>query len=136
MLLRAFLTHSIAYGLPWRISSFLDILSPFLFLGHPRSILIMHSHEFLLTLLGFPGPIVISFTFGVHRLSINLLLTYFITSGLLWPIIAFHTAHKFITFFFWAPLGPLAFFEAHLLFFRPMIHYSCHSSFMVFFPIY
>ena len=47
-----------------------------------------------------------------------------------------YNAHVFTTSFLWTPLGPLAFFEAHLLFSRPMIHYSCHSGIMVFFPIY
>ena len=100
MLLRAFLTYSIAYGLPSPISSFLGILGPFPFLGHPRSILITHSHGLLLTILDFSDPIFISFTFGVHELSINPLLTYFITSGLLWPILTFYTVHEFITSFF------------------------------------
>ena len=36
MLLWAFLTHYIAYGLLWPISFSLDILGPFAFLGHPR----------------------------------------------------------------------------------------------------
>ena len=58
---------------------FLDILGPFL---------ILHSHGLLLTFLGFPDPITISFTFGVHGFSINPLLTNFIILGLLWPIFA------------------------------------------------
>ena len=82
-------TNSIAYRLPRPISSSLSILSPFSFLGHPRPIPIMHSHGLLLSLLGFPDPITISFTLGVHGLSINLLLTYFITSSLFWPILTF-----------------------------------------------
>ena len=89
MLLLASLTHSIAYGLPWPISSTLVILGPFPFLGRPQPILILHSHGLLLTLLGFPDPITISFTFGVHGLSINPLLTYFITLGLPRSILAF-----------------------------------------------
>ena len=111
-----FLTHSIAYRLPWPISSFLGILSPFPFLEHPRSILIPHLHGFLLTLLGFSDPIAISFTFRIHELSINLLLTYFITSGLLWPILAFHTVHEFTTSFF----GLL---QAHLFSLRPIYYF-------------
>ena len=85
----AFLTHSLTYELPWPISSSLSILSPLSFLGHPWAIPTLHSHRLLLTLLGFFGPITISFTFGVHGLSINPLLTYFITLGLPWPILAF-----------------------------------------------
>ena len=81
------LTHSITYGLPWPISSSLGILGPLSFLGHPWSIPTLHSHRLLLILLGFPGLITISFTFGVHALSINPLLTYFITLGLPWSIL-------------------------------------------------
>ena len=79
---------------------FLGILSPFPFLGHPRPILILHPHGLLLILLSFPSPIIISFTFEVNGLSINPLLTYFITLALLWPILAFHNAHEFTTFFY------------------------------------
>ena len=99
MLLWVFLTHYIACGLLWPISFSLGILSPFAFLGHYRSIcfpwvssthfLILHYHRLLLTLLGFPCPIVISFILGAHGLSIDLLLSYFITSGLLWSILTF-----------------------------------------------
>ena len=74
-------------------------LSNFFLLGHPWPIcfpwassahfLILHSHGLLLTLLGFPGPITLSFILGAHRLSINPLLSYFITLGLLWPILTF-----------------------------------------------
>ena len=39
-------------------------------------------------------------------------------------------------FFLQAPLGPLASFEAHLSFYRLMIHYSYHSGLMVFLLIY
>ena len=85
----ASLTHIIAYGLPWPTSSYLSIFGPFSFLGHPRPIPILHFHGFLLSLLGFPDPITISFAFGVQRLSINLLLTYFITLGLPRPILTF-----------------------------------------------
>ena len=90
MLLWAFSTHYIACGLLCPIS--------FLF-GHPWPIcfpwasmahfLILHSHGLLLTLLGFPNPITLSFILGAHGLSINLLLFYFITLSLLWPILTF-----------------------------------------------
>ena len=90
MLLWAFLAHYIACRLLYPIS--------FLF-GHPWPIffpwaslahfLILHSHGLLLTLLGFPGPITLSFILGAHRLSINPLLSYFITLDLLWPILTF-----------------------------------------------
>ena len=71
MPLGAFLTHSIGHRLPWVISFSLGILDPFPFLEHPLPILILHSYGLLLSLLGFPGPITTSFTFGVDGLSIN-----------------------------------------------------------------
>ena len=46
-------------------------LDHFLLFRHPRPILILHSHGPLLSCLGFPDPITIFFTFGVHGLSIN-----------------------------------------------------------------
>ena len=51
--------------------------------------LTLRSHGLLLTLLGFPDPITLSFILGTHGLSINPLLSYFITSSILWPILAF-----------------------------------------------
>ena len=90
MLLWAFLTHYITCGLlcpisfifghPWRICF------PWASMAH---FLILHSHGLLLTLLGFPNPITLSFILGAHGLSINLLLFYFITLSLLWPILTF-----------------------------------------------
>ena len=71
MPLGAFLTHSIGHRLPWVISFSLGILDPFPFLEHPLPILILHSYGLLLSLLGFPGPITTSLTFGVDGLSIN-----------------------------------------------------------------
>ena len=74
MLLWAFLTHYIACG-----------LAHFFLLGHPWPIcfpwassahfLILYSHGFLLTLLGFSNPITISFILGIHGFSINPLLS-------------------------------------------------------------
>ena len=54
----------------------LGILGPFAFLGHPRPFfLTLHSHGFLLTPLGFPDPIILSFILGAHGLSISPLLS-------------------------------------------------------------
>ena len=74
-------------------------LTHFFLLGHPRPIcfpwassahlLILHSYGLLLTLLSFPSPITVSFILEAHGLFINSLLSYFITSGLLWPIFTF-----------------------------------------------
>ena len=51
------------------------LCSPFTFLGHPRPFLVSCSHGLLLTPLGFPGPITLSFILGAHGLSINPLLS-------------------------------------------------------------
>ena len=74
-------------------------LSRFFLLGHPWPIcfawaslahfLILHSHGLLLTLLSFLSPIILSFILEAHGLSINPLLSCFITSGLLWHILTF-----------------------------------------------
>ena len=69
--------------------------------------------------------------------------TLYPLNSLLWAPLAHscllsisYNARGFTTSFLWALLGPLAFFEAHLLFSWSMIHYSCHSDLMVFFSIY
>ena len=73
------------------------LLSHFFLLEHPWLIcfpwaslahfLILHTHKLLLTPLGFPSPITLFLILGAHGLPINPLLSYFITSGLLWPIL-------------------------------------------------
>ena len=78
---------------------FLSPLAHFFLLGHPQPIcfpwassahfLILHSHGLLLTLFSFPDPITVSFILGAHGLSINPLLSYFVTLVLLWPILTF-----------------------------------------------
>ena len=74
-------------------------LSNFFLLEHPWPIcfpwvslahfLTLHSHGLLLSLFDFPGLITLFFILGAHGLSTNPLLSYFITSGLLWPILTF-----------------------------------------------
>ena len=59
----------------------LGILGPFTFLGHPRSFLVLCSQGLLLTHLGFPNPITLSFILGAHGLSTNPL---FSLLSLLW----------------------------------------------------
>ena len=98
--------YSCYCGLSWPITllmgSFNPFLSPlahFFLLGHPQPIcfpwassahfLILHSHGLLLTLFSFPDPITVSFILGAHGLSINPLLSYFVTLVLLWPILTF-----------------------------------------------
>ena len=85
----------------WACShTILGFLGLFYSFGHPRPILILHSHGLLLNILGFPGPITIS-------LLSHLLILFF---GLLCPI--FHNSHGFTTSFFELPwacllsLGP------------------------------
>ena len=74
------LSHFFLLGNPW------SICFPWASLAH---FLILHSHGLLLTLLGFSGPTTLSFIIGTHGFSINPLLFYFITLGLLWPILTF-----------------------------------------------
>ena len=135
MRLWAFLTHSIAYGLLWHISFSLGILSPFSFLGHPWPIPILHSHGFLLTLLGFLGPITISFTFGVYGLSVNPLLTYFIILGLFWPILTFLLPMGLLLLSL-GSFRPTCFLRGLFIILWALIHHSCHSSLMIFLSIY
>ena len=67
----------------------LGFLGLFYSFGHPWPIPILHSHGFLLNLSGFPGPITISFTFGVYWLLYQLHL--FLPLGLFGPfLLAFH----------------------------------------------
>ena len=67
--------HSCYFGLSEPITllvgSFVPFISSWASLAH---FLILHSHEVLLTLLGFFGPITLSFILGAHGLSINPLL--------------------------------------------------------------
>ena len=90
MLLWAFLTHYITCGLLCPISFLFGNPWPICFpWASSAHFLILHSHGLLLTLLSFPGLITLSFILGAHELSINPLLSYFVTSGLLWPILTF-----------------------------------------------
>ena len=129
--LRAPVSHLFPLGHPW------PICFPW---ASSAIFLILHSYRFLLTPLGFPDPITLSFILGAHGLSISLLLSllallqaccgpfslsyityclwvcYFSLFGLLWPV-CFLKAHLFIL---WAhdplflPLG-LNGFSIHLL---------------------
>ena len=81
--------------------------------------LIMHSHEFLLTLLGFHYPITLSFILGAHRLFINALLSLLrITSGLLWPILTFlhHILPMGLLFLSPDSFRPVCFLLGHMCF--------------------
>ena len=107
LLFWAFLTHYIAYELLCPISFSLGILAHFL---------ILHFHGLLITLLGFPGPITISFILGAHGLPLT---PYFLTSLLraCWgPFLLFYiTWCPWVYYFFlWDPLGPVAFLKTYL----------------------
>ena len=132
--------YYIACGLLHLIYFLLGILGPFTFLGHPWPFLIMHSHRLLLTPLSFPGPITLSFILG-GSWARHQPLTFFacIFSGLLWPILTLlHHAlpMSLLLLSLRASLGPFASSRSICLFYRPMIHYSCHLSLMVFLSTY
>ena len=97
----------------------LDILGLFHFLGHPRPISILHSYGFLLSLSGFPAQI----TNPIFLVS---------SFRLIRPIFAYFPFLIMPMGLLLLSSGSLAFFEALLLFYRPMDHYSCHSGTMVF----
>ena len=107
----------------------LGILGPFAFLGFPWPIfLTLRSHGLLLTPLGFPGPITLSFILRAHGLAINPL-TFFscITLGLLWPILTFlhHTTHRFATSLSLGSFRPICFLKTHLF-----ILWACDPLFL------
>ena len=87
------------FGFFWPITLLVGFFVPFLsswaslahllFLGIIGPFPNLHSYGLLLTLLSFTGPIALSFILGAHGFSINLLLSYFITLDLLWPILTF-----------------------------------------------
>ena len=122
MLLWAFLTHYIAYGLLCPIS--------FLF-GHPwffcfpwaslAHFLILYSHGLLLTLLSFPDLITLSFILKAHGLSINHLLSYFITLDLLWPILTFlHLIMPMGLLLFLGSFRPICFPQGPFIYFMSL----------------
>ena len=135
MLLWAFLTYYIACGLLWPISFSLGILGPLLSLGILGLFLILQSHGLLLILLGFPGPITLSFILGAHGLPINPLLFLFYYFG---PIVAYsyfstsHDTHGFTTSFSRLIQAHLLSSRSIYLLYGPMIHYACHSGLKVF----
>ena len=70
-----------ACGLLRPIYFLLGVLGPFTFLGHPWPFLTLCSYGLLLTLLGFPDQITLSFIFRAHGLVINLLLSLLVQIG-------------------------------------------------------
>ena len=74
----ALLSHFFPLEHPWAICF------PWASLAH---FLVMHTYGLLLTPLGFPDPIFLFLILRAHGFPINSLLSYFITSSLLWPIL-------------------------------------------------
>lgn len=110
------------FRLPYPILSLQGFLGPLNFFGHPWPISLLHSHRLLLNLSGFPGPITITFTNSfpwAPSAHFCLLSIFYDTHGLLTPSSG-------------RTWSPFAFFLVFLLFYRPMDHYSYHSSLMVF----
>ena len=125
--------YSCYFGLSWPITLLVGSFGPFLYpWASLKHFLILHSHGFLLTLLGFPNPIVLSFILGARGLSINPLLFYFITSGLLWLILTF-LHHIMLMSLLLLSLGSS---RPIYLLYRPMIHCFCHLGLMVFLSIH
>ena len=115
-------------------------LSLFGYVGHPWPIffpwsllahfLALYSHGFLLTPLGFPIPITLSFIFGVHGLSINPLLFFFHYFGHAVAHSHFstsHIAHRFASSLFSSSFRPVYFLKAYLL-----ILWACNPLFLQF----
>ena len=112
----------------------LGILNPFPFLRYPQPILLpwAFAKSFGLSQPKLPYPLLLEFMgFPSTPYLLNSLLRTSLAYSCLLSIS--YNVLGFTTFFLWAPLDPLAFFEAHLLFSRPMIYYSCHLGLMVFF---
>ena len=84
--------------------------------------LILHSHGFLLTLLDFLNSITLSFILRAHGLSINPLLSYFITSGLLCPILTFlhHIMSIDLLLLFLGSFRPICFSQGPFIFLSPI----------------
>ena len=122
--------YYITGGLLCPICFLLGVPGPFAFLGLP-SPLTLHSHGFLLSSLGFPSPIILSFILEAHGLAINLLLSLL---SLLWAYSHFfisYTAHGLLFFFFFffflfpGSFKPIYPFKAHLF-----ISWACDPLFL------
>ena len=139
--------YSCCFGLPWPISSLLSSLDPFYSFGQPWPISFpwassAHSNP------SFPWAFAKSFGPPRSKLPYPLLSRLigfstnpYLLNSFIWVPSAHscllsisHNAHRFTTSFFgflWVcllSLSPLAFFKALLLFYKPMVHYSCHPA--------
>ena len=128
---------------------FWALLSNFFLLDHPWPIcfpwvsltrfLILHIHGLLLTPLGFLSPITLFLIFGAQRLSINPLLSYFITLDLLWLIFTLlhHIMLMSFLLLFQGSFKPICFPRGSFnILYEPMIHCSCHPGLMIFLTIH
>ena len=129
-------THAIlGFFITLHVGSFVPFISPWASL---TLFLILLSYVFLLTPLGFPIPIILSFILGAHGLSINPLLSLLaflrVYCG---PFSLFYnTYYPWVCYFsLQAPLDPFASSRPICLFYGPMIYYSYHSGLMVFYPL-
>ena len=107
----------------------LGILGPFSNYAFPWA------YTNLLTPLGFPDPITLSFILEAHELSINPLLSLLaLLRAYCGPFSLFYiTYYPWVCYFsLRAPLGLFASSRPVYLFYGPMIHYSYHLGLMVF----
>ena len=119
------------------------LLCPFcLSLGHPwptwfrwvslALLLTLHSHGFLLTSLGFPGPITLFSSLGFMCLSLTpyfLCLHYFGSEVALFHFSISYTAHEYAISLFSGSFKPTCLFKAHLL-----ISWACDPLILPFGP--
>ena len=93
---------------------------------HPWPIPFLYSHGLLLNLLGFPGPITISFTFSFTNSFLWTPPTHFCLLSIS------YNSHGLTTFFSGLPWACLFSLGHFLLFYRHVDHYSYHSSLIFF----
>ena len=81
--------------------------------------LILHTHGLLLTPLSFPDSITLFFILRAHRLPIYPLLFYYITFGLLWPILTLlhHIMSMGFLLLFLGSFGPICFPQGTFMYF-------------------
>ena len=107
--LRAPVSHLFPLGHPW------PICFPWASLAY---FLTLRSHGLLLTPLGFPGPITLSFIlWGLWACHQPFTFFTCITSGLIWPILTFlhHILPmSLLLLSLWAHFRPIHFLKAHL----------------------
>ena len=97
-------------------------------------LLTLYSHGFLLTSLGFLGPITSFSSLGFMGLPLT---PYFLCLHYFGLVVAHshfsisYTAHGMLFFYFQASLSPFTSTKPICLFHGPVIHYSCRLGLMV-----